>query len=174
MVTNVNIIPTKLAKKSLNEEIKDLIQLEKDLPVLAPQLIDDTKLSPRQLIFVSEYVKSGEPKQSAIRAGYAEASAAVTAHHLLENPKIIEAIDKVFAALRLASEEPKNRIEQELFEVIIEAKIQGNHLVLLKALDMVCKINSLYQPTTQLTQDNSLTINYIVPQDAPKIQSIDI
>lgn len=153
-----------MAKKSLGDEIQDLIKLENEIPSQVPQLIEGTNLTPRQLIFVSEYVKTGEPRKSALRAGYSEGSASVTAHHLLENPRIIGAIDKVFAALRLASEEPKNRIEQELYSVLIDAKLQGNQMILLKAIDLICKINGLYTPNVMLQQDNSLTINYVVPQ----------
>lgn len=163
-----------MAKKSLNEEIQDLIKLEKEIPSQVPLLIDDHNLSPRQLIFVEEYLKCNEGKLAAIKAGYSEVSAHVTAHQLLENPKIIEAIEKMWAAMRLAAEIPKNRVEQELYEIVVEAKGQKNPMVLLKALDMIAKINGLYAPNVQLTQDNSLVINYIVPNSDDKPKQIDL
>ncbi len=163
MVTNVDKIQQTMANKSLKEEINSLIQLESTIPAHPNELIEDINLTSRQLIFVSEYCKSGEARASAIKAGYSASSAAVTAHELLNKPKIIQAVDKVWAAMRLASEEPKNRIEQELYEILIEAKASSNHLVMLKAIDQICKINGLYTPNVQLNQDNSVQINYIVP-----------
>lgn len=160
-----------MAKRSITEEIQTLIQLERELPATVPQLIDDPTLTPRQLIFVEEYLKCNEGKLAARKAGYSETSAHVTAHLLLENPKIIAAIEKMWAAMRLAAEIPKNRVERELYEIVVEAKGQKNPMVLLKALDMIAKINGLYAPNVMLQQDNSLVINYIVPNsgDSPKI-----
>lgn len=50
------------------------------------------KLPPKQRAFVREYPKDNNGTQAAIRAGYAEKGAAVTASKLLKNPKVRDAI----------------------------------------------------------------------------------
>lgn len=51
-------------------------------------------LNDKQKRFVFEYVKDFNATQSAIRAGYSEASAATQAHDLLRNPKIVKALEE--------------------------------------------------------------------------------
>ena len=52
-------------------------------------------LTPRQAQFVAEYVKDGNATQAAIRAGYAEGSAAVTGSQLLRHPKVAAELHNV-------------------------------------------------------------------------------
>jgi phage terminase small subunit len=49
-------------------------------------------LNPRQGRFVAEYLKDGNGTGAAIRAGYANSSAAVHAHRLLQNEWVLEEI----------------------------------------------------------------------------------
>ena len=48
-------------------------------------------------MFVREYLVDLNGTQAAIRAGYSEASAHTTAHDLLRNPKVADAIDTALA-----------------------------------------------------------------------------
>lgn len=52
------------------------------------------KLTPRQALFVEEYLKDLNAKQAAIRAGYAERGAEVRGSELLSNRKVAEAVSK--------------------------------------------------------------------------------
>lgn len=52
------------------------------------------QLSPRQAAFVTEYLKSGNATQAAIRAGYGSANADVTAARLLKRRLVREAIEQ--------------------------------------------------------------------------------
>jgi hypothetical protein len=150
--------------KSINEEIQSLIQLEDQVPSILPTILPNNRLTIKQLRFVENYVRMGDGTKAAIKSGYSPKSERVSAGQLLDNPLIIEAIERVSQAINLTNEPARNRIEQELYEIVLNAKVDGNTMVLLKALDMLCKISGLYTPNVSLTQDNSLTINYIVPQ----------
>ena len=50
-------------------------------------------MTTKQQLFILEYVKDFNATQAAIRAGYAEGSAAVTGHDLLRNPNVKHAIE---------------------------------------------------------------------------------
>ncbi len=55
-------------------------------------VIHRANLNPRQERFVLEYLKDGNGTRAAIRAGYAASSAAVHAHRLLKNEKVLDKI----------------------------------------------------------------------------------
>jgi hypothetical protein len=148
---------------NINDEIKSLIQLEDEVPAILPTIFPNNRLTIKQLRFVENYVRSGDGTKAAIKSGYSPKSARISAGQLLDNPLIIEAIERVSAAINLTNQPARHRVEQELYEIILTAKVENNHLILLKSLDMLCKISGLYTPNVSLTQDNSLTINYIVP-----------
>jgi phage terminase small subunit len=137
--------------------------MEDEAPSILPTIFPGNKLTIKQLRFVENYVRIGDGTKAAIKAGYSPRSASTSASTMLDNPLILEAIERVSAAVNLTNEPARNRIEQELYEVILSAKVDGNTMVLLKALDMLCKVHGLYAPGVQLTQDQSITINYIVP-----------
>jgi phage terminase small subunit len=52
-----------------------------------------SELTAKQARFVAEYIKDLNGTQAAIRAGYRKHTAAVQAHDLLRNPKIMAAVD---------------------------------------------------------------------------------
>lgn len=56
-------------------------------------------LNPKQLIFIQEYLKSGNGKQAAIAAGYSENSAESQASRMLRNDKVKQYLDKKEANL---------------------------------------------------------------------------
>ena len=53
----------------------------------------DNKLSTMQIAFVNAFIDSVNPTQSAIKAGYSANDAKRRARELLQNPKIVEAIN---------------------------------------------------------------------------------
>jgi phage terminase small subunit len=59
----------------------------------------DVDLNPKQLIFVQEYIKSGNGKHAAIAAGYSELSAESQASRMLRNDKVKQYLNKKEANL---------------------------------------------------------------------------
>ena len=57
--------------------------------------MNDTKLTDKQLLFATEYIKTANATQSAIKAGYAENSASVTGSKMLRKPKVRQYIDAI-------------------------------------------------------------------------------
>jgi len=55
-------------------------------------VVHRANLNPRQERFVLEYLKDGNGTRAAIRAGYAASSAAVHAHRLLKNERVLEKV----------------------------------------------------------------------------------
>ena len=75
-------------------------------------------LTPKQAAFVREYLVDSNGKQAAIRAGYTERSAEVTASKLLRNPKVREVVEAGKAVVA-------ERAEVEAVEVLRELKRIG-------------------------------------------------
>jgi phage terminase small subunit len=74
----------------------------------------EKKLSPKQQLFISEYLKDKNGTQAAIRAGYKENTASETAYELLRKPQIMEAVDAALAKVAEKNEVTAIRIIKEL------------------------------------------------------------
>lgn len=103
-------------------------------------------LTPKQAAFVAAYVESGNGTQSAIKAGYAESSAHVTAHDLLRNPKIIAALTNVGATaiqrVQAATEDAVGTAEwiiRNAAETHREARADGQFGPAVAALNLLAK-----------------------------------
>ncbi len=77
-------------------------------------VIHREKLNPRQERFVSEYLKDGNGTQAAIRAGYATSSAAVHAHRLLHNKRVLDKVRAHQNRVQRATEVTVERVVREL------------------------------------------------------------
>lgn len=71
-------------------------------------------LSPKQLIFVQEYIRSGNGKQAAIAAGYSERSAESQASRMLRNDKVKQYLDKKEA-----------KLDKDLREMFVEDAVKA-------------------------------------------------
>lgn len=54
----------------------------------------EKKLTPKQELFVSEYLKTGSAKEAAERAGYSEKTARTTGARLLTNDAVVRALEE--------------------------------------------------------------------------------
>lgn len=76
-------------------------------------------LTPRQLIFVQEYIKSRNGTQAAIKAGYSPKSAEVQASRLLKKDKIRKHLEKV-----------QDQINRDLREIFVEDAVKAYEVLL--------------------------------------------
>lgn len=76
-------------------------------------------LNPKQLIFIQEYLKSGNGKQAAIAAGYSENSAESQASRMLRNDKVKQYLDKKEANL-----------DRDLREMFVEDAVKAYNVLL--------------------------------------------
>ncbi|WP_051937011.1 terminase small subunit [Erwinia sp. 9145] len=79
------------------EEVRTANQ-NANLRTSAEEIIEDEDLAPMQAAFVLEYVKDRNGTQAAIRAGYSEDSASVTASRLLSKAKVRTAVNRQLQA----------------------------------------------------------------------------
>ena len=99
-------------------------------------------LTPQQYRFVEEYCEDpSSQKHAAIRAGYAEANASSQASHMMDNPKIIAAIEQrqIERAKRLGI--TKDRVLQEIaliafsnLQDLVEMNADGDTTINLKGI----------------------------------------
>lgn len=79
-------------------------------------------LTPKQQRFVDEYLVDLNGKQAAIRAGYAERSAEVTASRLLSNANVASAINKALAARSQRTEITADYVLSTILETVERCK----------------------------------------------------
>lgn len=79
-----------------------------------PRSASRSSLNPKQALFVHEYLVDLNGKQAAIRAGYTERSAEVTASKLLRVPKVKAAVDALLAKRKAKLELKAERLDEEL------------------------------------------------------------
>ena len=83
----------------------------------------EKELNQKQKMFCREYAKTGNGTQSAIKAGYAERCADVTASQLLRNPKIAKEITRLNEKCEKKSIMSANEV-MEMFTKIANGEIK--------------------------------------------------
>ena len=68
------------------------------------------RLTGKQLAFAQEYPKDFNATKAALRAGYAKASAHITGHHNIRNPKIWAMIEHEFSKRAMSLDEVLTRL----------------------------------------------------------------
>jgi phage terminase small subunit len=76
-------------------------------------------LTPQQRLFVHEYLLDRNGTQAALRAGYAQRSAASQACDLLKNPKVRDLLEQKLARLTEKTELKLERIVLELHRILL-------------------------------------------------------
>lgn len=111
-------------------------------------------LSPKQLIFVQEYMRSGNGKQAAIAAGYSEHSAESQASRMLKNDKVKQYLDKKEANLNRDLREMFVADAVKAYNVLIEIMENPSSMDkdrLVAARDLLDRAG--YKPTEKVLAD---------------------
>jgi len=127
---------------------------------------EDKILSPKQILFVEEYVKNESGRDAAIKAGYAESSAHVQSHRLLQMPHIQSEIRKRYDLLSDKMMIKKIDIVKDLMEYnrkAMDGLISEN--AGLKALDLLNKMMGFYEAEKIQVESKQISINYVVPEN---------
>lgn len=121
-------------------------------------------LGPKKRDFCNYYFKSGVGAQSAIKAGYAEGSAAQTAHNLLKDKSVQEYILSLY-------EHEKNQIiisasimKEKLLAMVFDETVKDEYQ--LKAGDMFNKMSGFYSPE-KVEVEQEIKYFPILPDDDP-------
>lgn len=84
---------------------------------MGKQRSDEKGLTPKQLLFVQEYLVDLNATQAAIRAGYSEKTAYSIGHENLRKPELSEAIELAFKARSKSTEITQEMVLAELGRV---------------------------------------------------------
>lgn len=148
--------------KSKLNDLKEQLSTPAPLPFDNEQISDGDELgylNEKQLRFCIEYIKDQNGTKSAIRAGYAEKSAAQIASELLTLPKVQNEIQRRLELIARANNITKEYVQTQLIELIQDCynDEKTDRTSILKALDMLSKMNGLYTPDTQVNIQNNVT-----------------
>jgi phage terminase small subunit len=103
-------------------------------------------MTPRQLAFATQYALDHNGTAAAVRAGYAEVGAHVTASRLLRKPNVaaVVAIHEADAAERLGL--TREKVLEGLRDALEMARQQNNPVAMVAALREASKISGYYSP----------------------------
>jgi phage terminase small subunit len=103
-------------------------------------------MTPRQIAFAVQYALDHNGTAAAVRGGYAEVGAHVTASRLLRKPKVaaVVAAHEADAAERLGL--TRERVLEGLRDALEMARQQNNPVAMVAALRESAKISGFYAP----------------------------
>jgi phage terminase small subunit len=121
-----------------------------------------TKLTPKQAMFVKEYVKDLNAKQAAIRAGYSEKTAKEIGCENLTKPNVAEAV-------RLEMEKRTEAVEIEadfILKGIRDIAVNGEEQTKdrLKAYELLGKYKKLFTDKVESEVSGDINIQLNVPR----------
>ncbi len=87
------------------------------LPTPPKSVLDSLKLTPKQRLFVQEYLIDLNAKQASIRAGYSPANAEFQGHQLINNPKVKQAIELAMYEREQRTKVTQDRVIEELAKI---------------------------------------------------------
>ncbi len=87
------------------------------LPTPPKSVLDNLKLTPKQRLFVQEYLIDLNAKQASIRAGYRPTNAEFQGHQLINNPKVKQAIKLAMYERELRTKVTQDRVIEELAKI---------------------------------------------------------
>lgn len=123
----------------------------------------NSTLTEKQKLFCREYAKTGNGKQSAIKAGYTERSSESTASTLLRNPKVIHEISRLSEKAEKKSIMDAQEV-MELFSAIARGEVKDQFGLDASLNDRLKAMNEIAKRTVDIenrlkgTPDNVVQI----------------
>lgn len=157
----------KRANKVTDSTITDIDGNDTGIPVVhRNQNTNNNTLTPQQLRFVEEYLKSGVGSKAALIAGYSKSSCRVRAFELLKDERIKVIIEERTNELKETNLIDRVEILKDLIE--IKRRAMNNEIdivIALKAIDTINKMCGFNAPEKLDIRKETIAINYIVPTD---------
>ena len=103
-------------------------------------------LTPKQQVFVAQYALDHNGAGAAVRAGYSVLGAKQTAHKLLTNLDVQEALRAEERALAAKLQVTRDSVVAALLEAVEMARLKGDAMALVAAWREIAKVTGLYAP----------------------------
>lgn len=117
-------------------------------------------LTPKQLLFVAEYLKDNNGARAALAAGYSKASARRQAYQMLNHqPEIKAAIDAERKKLQTAAGYNLEKAMAEIDDAIKFSIVTGNATAYAKLLELKTKLHGMLIERHDVRQLGQFTIN---------------
>ncbi len=106
-----------------------------------------SKLKPRRIKFIQEYLKDFDQTAAAIRAGYSAHSARFIGSQLMVNPEVKKEYEIRYAEYKKKYEIRRESIIEKLNKLIDECESDGDRKYLVASLEMLNKMSGNYSHT---------------------------
>ena len=116
------------------------------------------KLTPKQQLFVDEYLVDLNATQAAIRAGYSPKTANEQAPRLLVNVSIQKLISEAMQARSEEVERTARDVFKDIIEVTQDARSEGDHKTALRGLELQGKHLGMFTDRVVLTAGLDISI----------------
>ena len=112
------------------------------------------KISQKELMFIEEYILTGNIRESYIKAGYKEKGAIPNGSRLYHREHIQEEIIKRQQDIQKLTNTSRERLESILYNLIEEAYIEDtvDKNSILKSVDILNKMNNFYNQDVSPTE----------------------
>lgn len=119
--------------------------------------MSEKKLTPRQEEFCHQYIVDLNGTQAAIRAGYAQGSAEVTASQLLRIPKVRQVIDELKAERQQRTQITADWVLEKIKATVERCEMEGEHNPLLKGCELLGRHLKMF--TDKLEVEGEISIS---------------
>ncbi|NVO06563.1 MAG: terminase small subunit [Rhodoferax sp.] len=103
-----------------------------------------TPLSPKELLFVAEWLVDKNAKQAAIRAGYMPRNAGKTGFELLQRPRVQAAVRKALKDQQTRTLITADQVLKDIHRISTTAEGRGEYMAALKGLELIGKHYKLF------------------------------
>ena len=101
-------------------------------------------LSPKELLFVAEWLVDKNAKQAAIRAGYMPRNAGKTGFELLQRPRVQAAVRKALKDQQTRTLITADQVLKDIHRISTTAEGRGEDMAALKGLELIGKHYKLF------------------------------
>lgn len=127
-------------------------------------------LSPREQLFVTEWLVDKNAKQAAIRAGYSAKSAAKTGFVMMQKSRIMDAVRKALEDQQKRTLITADQVLRDIDRIAEKAEGAGEFTAALKGKELIGKHYKLFTDKVETTGldggpiESKLTIEYVRPK----------
>jgi phage terminase small subunit len=101
-------------------------------------------LSPKEVLFVAEWLVDKNASAAAVRAGYSPKSAKRTAFELLRKPRVMDAVRQALEDQQIRTLITADQVLKDIHRVATKAEAEKEYTAALKGLELIGKHYKLF------------------------------